>query len=299
MQPRLVLVASQHLYPLQERLEINLGPSKYLYERVSSLKQHSVAPEQPSQTNQRHDFTRIMELAIQLSKRLSPLPKRNSNRCFLCIPPEVRIVIYQYLLPTKVPASAYKGLRRTCRLVRSEYDHEAGRGVAKAWVQYVDAMATFDIDILSSFSDSVSSSTLELVLPRWLLNATDDFPAGLIPWQWSWLTHANIHIDASDVHHYLYSLQDTMQKLDNHIHRNTFQASEGFQTLPLDPRTTIEQVDFLWYNFPPHLVIPNYTYWWRVRRVCRRIEQFNACWYTARVRDEDGVVFGMRGAGDA
>lgn len=193
-----------------------------------------------------------------------------------------------------MPASAYEGLRKTCRLVRSEYDHKARRGVAKAWEQYVDAMATLDIDILPSSSGSLSSSTLELVLPRWLLNATEDFPAGLIPWQWSWVTHVNIHIDASDIHHNLYSLQDTMQKLDNHIHRNTFQASEGFQTLPLDPRTTIEQVDFLWYNFPPHLVIANYTYWCHVRRVYRAIEQFNACWYTARVRDEDGVVFGMR-----
>jgi hypothetical protein len=111
-----------------------------------------------------------------------------TNPSFLALPSEIRLKVYQYLLPTVTRESDYTGLRRTCRGFRREFDYEALKSVEQQYDDLRFTLAMEGVVVISSLRKMLATSTLKLELlePHIFSNAA--LKAHIIPWDWHWLT---------------------------------------------------------------------------------------------------------------
>ncbi|KAF2026096.1 hypothetical protein EK21DRAFT_116102 [Setomelanomma holmii] len=108
-----------------------------------------------------------------------------------CLPAELRLQIYGYPLPDMVTYSDHADLRKSCRLLTSEYERKAEKRIVRHMSTYIERYKHKDIPV--GIRSSISNMTVFNVrLPP---NAGAlDLPA-MIPWEWTSLKKVVITIN--------------------------------------------------------------------------------------------------------
>ena len=120
----------------------------------------------------------------------------------LALPPELRVKIYRYLLPTVAHPPAYLGLRLSCSTIQREYDYEALlrlRCVYRSVItSYPDLPFTFDIP-----SECKDIRTLSLrTKPPKLKIFQDLLSYEVVPWGFRRLRSFTVTHEPSGVEQY-------------------------------------------------------------------------------------------------
>jgi len=120
---------------------------------------------------------------------------------FLDLPPELRLKVYAYMSSACTHPSIYSGLRRTCRTIRQEFDHEVQQRIQLEYREHAAFLAGFGIRILSPLPYTLQTSNiaLEFSAATFEPSASVQLPVYLVPWHWPWIKHAVISVNTADM----------------------------------------------------------------------------------------------------
>jgi hypothetical protein len=103
------------------------------------------------------------------------------------------------------PVSDYDGLRKSCRQLREEYDHEAEKLIGDHMYEQNPLLLAKDWDVAfnlfkpltTRMPDMADMATVELHPPTMVVNRMARFPKKLVPWHWPWVKTLVINFDMS------------------------------------------------------------------------------------------------------
>jgi hypothetical protein len=115
---------------------------------------------------------------------------------FLALPAEIRVKIYNYLLPRKVPHSHWAGLR-CCKTRRNEFDHEALKDVRRFYTA-INGKDTcpWPLQTLIAPRSMAQIGTLRIHISKsGMLDSHHTNRQIRIPWRYSWVSTIIITYD--------------------------------------------------------------------------------------------------------